>query len=404
MKAGKETIKYINKQNILNVFREKNEVTKAEIMGVTKLSAATVSNLIQELMEETLLTEKYYGESSGGRKPMIYSLNGERVRILTLKVTAKGILAGIVNLKGEIIWHKSLPVRIHDEATFRSAMKEAAAQLKEQQRNLMEQISIVAYSIPGVICYSTRSIVYSAALYLENVDLQALSDRLFNKDMEVYVFKDTDALILGEYYGTGKDSRNMVYLLCDQGVGMSVISEGNLLRLTGCGLEIGHTTIDLHGLPCKCSSTGCVGTLLGEKPAAAQYTQIYETIYPETIFDGTTLSYDVLIDRSLEGKDKIASRVMREQIELLSVVVVNTVNLFNPDLVVIGGPVARIPEMAGTVEAWVKKKALKPFTSSISIKAPTLGNHASLYGMAEYVLDKEVFTAVSIRKLTGFLA
>ncbi|HBD00857.1 MAG TPA: hypothetical protein DC053_18275, partial [Lachnoclostridium sp.] len=86
MKAGKETIKYINKQNILSVFREKNEVTKAEIMEVTKLSAGTVSALIRELVGETLLMEEYYGESSGGRKPMIYSLNGERVRILTLKV------------------------------------------------------------------------------------------------------------------------------------------------------------------------------------------------------------------------------------------------------------------------------------------------------------------------------
>lgn len=303
-----------------------------------------------------------------------------------------------MNLKGEIIWHKSLPVRIHDEATFSSALKDTAALIEEQQRNVMEQISIVAYSIPGIICYSSRSIVYSTALYLENVNLQALSNQLFRKDMEVYVFKDTDALILGEYYGIRKDSRNMLYLLCDQGVGMSVISRGSLLRMDGCGLEIGHTTIDLHGLPCKCSSTGCVGTLLGEKPAAAQYTQMYETIYPESILDGTMLSYDVLTDWYLEGKDKIADRVMREQIELLSLVAVNAVNLFNPDVVVIGGPVSRIPEMAGMVEAWVKEKALKPFTASISIKASRQGYHTSLYGMAEYVLDKEVFTAVSIRK------
>lgn len=398
MKAGKETIKYINKQNILSVFRGKSEVTKAEIMEVTKLSAATVSALIRELVGETLLTEQYYGESSGGRKPMIYSLNGERVKILTVKVTTKGVLAGIVNLKGEIIWHRSLPARIHDEATFRSALKEAAVLLEEQQRSAMEQISIVAYSIPGVICYSTRSIVYSAALYLENLDLQELTDQLFRKNTEVYVFKDTDALILGEYYGTGKDSRNMLYLLCDQGVGMSVISRGSLLRMDGCGLEIGHTTIDLHGLPCKCSSTGCAGTLLGEKPAASRYTQLYETIYPEAIVDGTALSYDTLIDWCIEGRDKIAARVMREQTQLLSVVVVNAVNLFNPDVVVIGGPPARIPEMAGTVEAWVKEKALKPFTASISIKASRQGNHAPLFGMAEYVLDKEVFTAVSIKK------
>ena len=63
MKAGKETIKYINKQNILSVFREKNEVTKAEIMEVTKLSAGTVSALIRELVGENITESPAAAES-----------------------------------------------------------------------------------------------------------------------------------------------------------------------------------------------------------------------------------------------------------------------------------------------------------------------------------------------------
>ena len=70
-KAGKETIKYINKQNILNFFRKKDEVRKTEIVDSIGLSAATVSALIQELVDEGYLLEKGYGESSGGRKPML---------------------------------------------------------------------------------------------------------------------------------------------------------------------------------------------------------------------------------------------------------------------------------------------------------------------------------------------
>ena len=111
-KAGKETIKYINKQNILNFFRKKDEVRKTEIVDSIGLSAATVSALIQELVDEGYLLEKCYGESSGGRKPMLYSLNKNLSLVLAIKVSVKDFVIGILNLSGEIVYHKEVKKKI----------------------------------------------------------------------------------------------------------------------------------------------------------------------------------------------------------------------------------------------------------------------------------------------------
>ena len=123
----------------------------------------------------------------------------------------------------------------------------------------------MAIIIPGVLEYSRNRILYSAALYLEDFDLKDLTDRVMGRELDIYLFKDTDALVLNEYYESGRNERNMLCLYCDSGVGMSVMNRGKLLRIEGCGLEIGHTTIDIHGKSCKCSSVGCVGTLLRER-------------------------------------------------------------------------------------------------------------------------------------------
>lgn len=64
-----ETIKYINKQNILSSFGDEHVRCKADLIDATQLSAATVSSLIHELVEEGLIVETCFGESSGGRKP-----------------------------------------------------------------------------------------------------------------------------------------------------------------------------------------------------------------------------------------------------------------------------------------------------------------------------------------------
>lgn len=396
MKAGKETIKYINKQNILTSFRNRDEVCKAEIVDSTGLSPATVSFLIQELVDEGYLLEERFGESSGGRKPMLYRLNGDLAFVLAVRITPKGLALGILNLCGEIVYHKVLRTQIHDGSSLERALEISIGQMNREAPKLAAGISSAAYSIPGVLEYSTGKVLYSAALFVEDFDLQRLTDRLMGRRMELYLFKDTDALILNEYYEAGMDDRNMVYLYCDNGVGMSVINGGKLLRIDGCGLEIGHTSIDIHGETCKCSSVGCVGTLLGELPALNRYDARRRQEGKEEYGDITDLTYQELVELAADGQDAAAKEVMEEQIELLTVVLVNLVNLFNPGVVVIGSPLTNCPQVVESLEQAVKKRALKPFTRELVLRASRQDSNAALYGMVNYVLDREVFKTLSL--------
>lgn len=153
-KAGKETIKYINKQNILNFFRKKDEVRRAEIVEAIGLSAATVSALIQELVDEGYLIEKCYGASSGGRKPMLYNLNKNLSLVLTVKVTVKGLVIGVLNLSGEIIYHKEVIKKICNSTCLSESLSAEITEMRRLKPEIEHKITAVGYSIPGVLEYS----------------------------------------------------------------------------------------------------------------------------------------------------------------------------------------------------------------------------------------------------------
>ena len=382
-KAGKETIKYINKQNILSFFRKKDEVRRAEIVEAIGLSAATVSALIQELVDEGYLIEKCYGASSGGRKPMLYNLNKNLSLVLTVKVTVKGLVIGVLNLSGEIIYHKEVIKKICNSTCLR--------EMRRLKPEIEHKITAVGYSIPGVLEYSRNRILYSAALYIEDFDLKDLTDRVMGRELDIYLFKDTDALVLNEYYESGRNERNMLYLYCDSGVGMSVMNRGKLLRIEGCGLEIGHTTIDIHGKSCKCSSVGCVGTLLGEAPAAERLAELKGGQKQDVSGTG----YREMIKMTEEG-DPDARKVLYEQMELLEIVIVNVVNLFNPGTVIVGGPLAKDRKAIEWLENGVKQKALKPFTKKLNFQKAGQDENAALFGMANYILDRDFFKTLSV--------
>ena len=386
-KAGKETIKYINKQNILNFFRGHREARKSDIVEAIGLSAATVSSLTQELLEEGYLREKCYAPSSGGRKPMIYTFYKNRSLLLAVNVSVKGLTFGLLNLNGEIVWQKNVTGRIRGEEALCRGLSSVVRKLRHRQPEAERKIEGAVYSIPGILDSDEGRILYSSALFVENFAVGALTKRLFGRQVPVSLFRDTEALMLHEYYRLNRSEKNVLYLYCDSGVGMAVMNRGKLLRIEGNGLEIGHTVIDLHGERCKCSSVGCVGTLLGEAAALHRFQEIQG--------QKTAASYRELLFLEREGS-QTAAQVLEEQRELLAVVSVNAVNLFNPELVIVGGPLVGKRTAFIRWAERVRRGVLKPFARQLDFAQAQPKENAALFGMTKYVLDREVFKELSI--------
>jgi glucokinase len=172
----------------------------------------------------------------------------------------------------------------------------------------------------------------------------------------------------------------MVYLTVSTGVGGGVVIDGSLYRGSmGNGGELGHVTVDWHGRPCRgCGRLGCLeayvsGTSIAERAQEAG------------------LSYATAEDVAAAARegDAGAKAVWDETVEALACGVTSIVNLFEPELIVIGGGVSRSGEqLIGPVRELVRSSTMKPAGEKADIVASAFGDHVGVVGAAAIVYDR----------------
>ena len=189
---------------------------------------------------------------------------------------------------------------------------------------------------------------------------------------------DATAAAAGEHrFGAGRGLQNMVYLTISTGVGGGVIIDGELHRgRSGNGGELGHVTVDWHGRRCHgCGRQGCLeaycsGTSIAERAREAG-------------MDGATAA-DVA--QAARAGNAIAARVWDETCEALACGITSIVNLFEPEIVVLGGGVVRTGEQ---LLAPVRERvAAQAMGGPVAVVAATLGDAVGVVGAATVAFER----------------
>lgn len=223
-----------------------------------------------------------------------------------------------------------------------------------------------------------------------DVPVVSLAQRAFGRPAALE--NDATAAAAGEHrFGAGGGTQHMVYLTLSTGVGGGVIVDGRLYRgAMGNGGELGHVTVDWHGRACRgCGRNGCLeayasGTSIGERAAEALAETEQQSIL--AALDRPTAA-DVAA--AARDGDPLAVRLWDETVAALACGLTSIVNLFEPELVVLGGGVTRVGEqLLGPVRAEVAAHAVRPAGSPLSIVQSALGDHVGIVGAAAIVYDR----------------
>ena len=395
-KFDQEVGKNLNRQIILNYIRKSNEISRVELTEHTKLSPTTVSAITSSLIQEKIVREIGIGESSGGRRPLMLGINPEAKFVLTIVLSREKAECSIVNLNYEVKYKESISCDICDSVEAENVLCKAIDLLMKKFPYGTDKICGIGISVPGVVDRKNGKILYSSKLKLRDFDIASAVSRY--TDIKCFLFRDTDALILGEYnFGIGKAIRNFIYINIENGVGMSYINSGRLFHPGyGGGLELGHITIDLGGKLCRCGNKGCLGTVVSEIPAVSKLKEYINEGYNPDIQDINDVKLLDIVELSNSG-DKACSLVLEEQAGLLGTAVASVINLFNPELVAIGGPLVKCNwGFLDILRTTVQERALDTYSSSINIDFAKLGEDSALVGMANEIIESEVFKPVEI--------
>ena len=279
------------------------------------------------------------------------------------------ILTGVVARDGSV-------VRRHERLTPQDSQEHVLAELEAAVAELLdESVVAIGFGVPSPIDQARGVVVHCVNLPLEDAPLRDYMRERF--DVPVGLDNDANAAAIGEWRtGAGRGEEDLVMLTLGTGVGGGVIAGGKPLRgHNGAGVELGHVVIVHDGRPCQgaCTGRGHLEAYVSGKAATARAREMF----------GSSADAHRLVRLANEG-DEQARELLTDIARHLGSAIGSFVNVFGPQLVVIGGGfgVAAFDYLAGPAEEVARREALEPMRSTVRFAKAELGTAAGLIGAA----------------------
>jgi predicted NBD/HSP70 family sugar kinase/biotin operon repressor len=362
---------------ILDLLRSGKVLTKTEIAGTAGLSRSTVNQRIDSLLDAGLVVPSG-AESTKGRPAGSFAFNRTGGHFLVADIGATAMRIALCDLTGAVLDEIDLPVDVTDGPTVvLGQVQNEFASLLQRQDAGPESVLGVGISVPGPVDTATGQVVHPPIMTgWDGYDIPGWFRTDYN--CPVIVDKDANAMAFGEQQATYPNVQHLLMVKIGTGVGSGLISDGRLHRgADGAAGDIGHNYVPkpqgIENEPeCRCGNTGCLEAYAGGWA-------LLRDLQAQGM-DVTTVDEAV---RLLRSGERNAVRLARTASRLLGEAIAVTVNLFNPQVVVIGGQLAAAEEyyFAGIREA-VYRRSLPLATRRIEIVGSTRGTQAGVIGMA----------------------
>lgn len=292
--------------------------------------------------------------------------------------------AGLVDNDGKIVIQDELPTeRQRDSDEIIKDMAALVRSLTTKAGYSMDEIETVGIGCPGVVDLKGDKVVFADNLNWHDVPLRKEMESYLN--LPVYIDNDANAAALAENIcGAAVGAACSVMLTLGTGVGSGIILDGNIFcGFHGVGAELGHTIIDVDGPLCACGNRGCLEQYASATGLVRIAKEIlHNTANSKTLLHSESITAKDVIDAA-KSHDQVALEIFNLYIKYLCIGIINIINSFDPEVVVIGGGISKAGNFLLDALKWeVRKNLFCKGVSHASIRLGKLGNDAGIIGAA----------------------
>ena len=309
-------MKEINRTTILGLLHKEKMLSRAQIAKITKLSATTISSLVDELMEEGFIVESGASSSTGaGRKATALEISRDKGYVIAIGISIHKIYMVLSNFHGETITEFSVPTVKGNEQVLAVIVKGITHLINQADLEDYSLIKGIGIAVPGIVDETSGTISYSYSLELHQ--FQIVKKLQFHYNLPIYVLNDTNAAALAEYNLVAAQAySNVLYVWIYEGIGARFILDGQVISgHKGRGGEVTY----LHN-----SVYNSEAVLRRAKKIAARL----DIQAPESI-DDVVLAYE-------QGEEWI-EKLMNNVLLCLSRAVAVMMNLIGPQKIILDG-------------------------------------------------------------------
>jgi len=371
------------KKDIICYYINNGDDTLADLGKELNFSVPTVTKMVGELIEDGIVMDFGKMETPGGRRPNIYGLNQSSGYFIGVDISQKRVHIGLINFKGDLI-DEQMDISF-EEAHPHERFERLCEIIEDFMSHTVvprDKILSIGINISGRVNPQTGH-SYSFFYFDERPLTEMFEEKL---GIDVSIDNDSRAMAYGEYIkGRVQAEKNIIYVNVGWGLGLGIIVNGQLYYgKSGFSGEFGHITAFENEILCHCGKKGCLET---EASGSALYRKFLEKLHngqssllTQQKENEDEITLNDIIDVALQ-EDILAIELIEEVGNTLGKHVAGLINLFNPELVIIGGTLANAGNyLILPLRSAIKKYSLNLVNKDSSIKVSKLGDKAGLLG------------------------
>jgi transcriptional regulator of PTS gene len=392
-----ETLKGIShknniiKRNIIAHMAVNGECTLSELTKELHISVPTITKLVQELVDENIVTDLGKVETPGGRRPNIFGLANSAIYFAGVNVGRDNMRFMITDLQNNII---------KEENDFTFELQDRPQCIERICSNIERFIAesgIDRGKILGLgVCITGRVNPDTGRSYKYfTTNEQSLRDILEERiGIRVLLENDTRARCYAEYTcGKSKDESNVIYLHMSRGVAIGIVVDGKLYYgKSGFAGEFGHIPFFDNEIICSCGKKGCLETEVSgiaiEQKFGRLISQGVNTILREKYNKHEAIHVDEIIDAA-KHDDNLSIELIEEVGEKAGKAVAFLINTFNPETVIVGGELAEAGDyLMLPLKSATNKYSLNLVYKDTKFRLSKMGKTASAWGAAMLIRNQ----------------
>ena len=372
------------KKRIITHYIYNGSSTITDLSKELDLSIPTVTKFISEMCEDGYINDYGKLETSGGRHPSLYGLNPQSGYFIGVDIKKFAVNIGLINFKGDMMELKmNIPYKFENTPEAMEELCTLISSFIKKTKVNTEKILNININISGRVNPESG---YSFSLF--NFSECPLAEVLTEKiGYQVCIDNDTRAMTYGEYLqGCVKGEKNIIFVNVSWGLGIGIIIDGKIYTgKSGFSGEFGHINVFDNEILCHCGKKGCLET---EASGSAIYRILQERIKNGecSILSNRTnsqelpLTLDEIIS-AVNKEDLLCIEIVEEIGQKLGKQIAGLINIFNPELVIIGGTLSLTDDyIAQPIKTAIRKYSLNLVNQDSAITVSKLKDKAGVVG------------------------
>jgi predicted NBD/HSP70 family sugar kinase len=388
-----------NEMTLLEQIYQNANISRIELAKRTGLSAACVGGIVSRLLKKTLIIESGENSTPQGRRPISLSLRNDLAYFVGVDLGSYMLRVVVADMLGQVAYkfETTSKVSAGRQSTLQRTFEAIQKALGEcgVARSLIKGIGMAHSGVVdaenGVILSFPRP---GQMAQWRNVPLRTMLEAAFS--LPATIDDSTRTMAIAEkHYGTARELRDFLYISVSMGIGAALFIDGKLYRGEG-GLagEFGHMTANRNGALCSCGNYGCLETVAScaaimESIRSALDKGVDSRIPEMAKGDLESISIEILAEAAKEN-DGLAFRILHDAISSIGIALADVVNLLNPRLIILGGPLFRHAGalLLDPLQRIIKQHALEKSANEVQLQVSSLGSEAAALGAARLISQK----------------